>query len=219
MQKLNLKPALNWCSLNTQVRNGKMKRKTPIIPVMIALAFGVVGCSDNKTSDAKPLPEEIKIQNSRPVSLKPDLVPDGHWLTNSSFCRKLLPSQGVYDFKILQNSFTKIGITQEGQWVELHDQNFKKEVLQFLNSETVSCANFELSKLLFARYAASGLEIDFAYVPGEKFILTKQQGVLDLAVEFDIDILKTFEFIQVDSETGTPDPADEVEPSITEQPI
>lgn len=177
--------------------------------LLISAVFALTACNNDQSVSKVDKVESKEQQRIEPVRLDKKLIPDGHWLVNSHFCKKQLPSLGVYDFKIEQDKFTKIGISQDGKWYQSEEPKFKEVVLQSLSDENFKCAAINEEKLVFARYEAVGTAMNIAFEPGAKYLITQTKDTLDLAVIFDVEILKNFEFIQIDDLSSVEDVSEE----------
>ncbi len=169
--------------------------------LLISVLFSLSACNNDQLVSQPEKDTNKEPQLVEPIALDDKLIPSGHWLVNSHFCQQKLPSQGVYDFKISHNKVTNIGITQDGKWYQFEESKFKKAVQESLSDEKFKCAGIDIANLIFARFEAVGTAINIAFEPGSKFLITQNQDAINLAVTFNQEILKNFEFIQIDDQS------------------
>lgn len=182
-----------------------------ISAIAATLLFPLAGCG-KKIEEAPVKKVEIK------TSLKPlsnALIPNGHWLVNPLYCAKQLPSQGVYDFKISDTTFTMIGIDQKGAWYSLDDQALRDNAQSFLETDNATCLDMSLDALTYATFTAPGTKLTLAYSPGADSLIVIKGNEAHLATRFDMDILKHFEFVEIEQ----PDVIDEEEPQTTKNQL
>lgn len=165
-----------------------------------AVATLLVGTLMLSACDKQPQVSEPVIKPTPIVKPKPlaaSLIPNGHWLANPLHCSKQLPSQGVYDFKIENYAHTFIGITQEGKWDGVETDTYKARIEAFLATEQASCLPNDMSKMIVAKYSAPGTTKILAYTLGTGFVMVIHDDSIDIATRFDMDMLKSFEYVEL----------------------